>query len=192
MIAIIEYNGGNVRSVANALTRLGHTPLITADADEIRAASHVIFPGVGSAASAAVSLREQGLSSLIPSLTQPVLGVCLGMQLLCTYSEEGETAGLGIFSSRVGRFSIDERVPHMGWNTLQRTSGPLFDGISEAEDMYFVHSYRAELCPETIAEGNYGEAFSASLQRDNFFGVQFHPEKSAKQGARLLQNFLSL
>lgn len=192
MIAIIEYNGGNVRSVANALVRQGQAPLITTDVDEIRAASHVIFPGVGSAASAMGSLREQGLASLIPTLNQPVLGICLGMQLLCAHSEEGETPGLGIFSSRVGRFRIDERVPHMGWNSLQHTTGPLFNGIDDGQDMYFVHSYRAEIGPETCAQGIYQETFSTAFQKDNFFGVQFHPEKSAKQGAQLLQNFLAL
>lgn len=192
MIAILQYNAGNTRSVRNALHRLGVEPMITAEPDQLRQADKVIFPGVGEASTAMTYLQEKGLDQLILDLQQPFLGICLGMQLLCSHSEEGDTTTLGLFQARVKRFRIAEKVPHMGWNNLLVNDHPLLQNLPEQPDVYFVHSYYAEVAPETIATATYGHAFSAALHRDNFYGVQFHPEKSAQVGAQILQNFLNL
>ncbi len=192
MIALIDYGAGNIRSVQNALKRLGVESILTNRPDELRSAEKVILPGVGEASFAMNQLRENELDQLIPSLTQPVLGICLGMQLLCASSEEGDTQALGIFDTVVREFEPVLNVPHTGWNSCSIKSSPLFDGISSYDDFYFVHSYYAELCSNTIATCDYIQPFSAALQKDNFFGVQFHPEKSAEIGAKLIQNFLAL
>lgn len=192
MVAIIDYGAGNIRSVQNALQRLGVEATVTADSEIIRAADKVILPGVGEAKSAMEMLRSKGLDKLIPTLTQPVLGICLGLQLMCVNSEEGDTTGMGIFNARVLRFPEKGIVPHMGWNDFTRVSGPLYEGITQETDMYFVHGYYAEECAETNAVCEYITRFSASLEKDNFYAAQFHPEKSAEPGQRFLQNFLSL
>ena len=192
MIAIIDYNAGNTRSIKNALDRQGQQALVTSDADIITQADKVIFPGVGEAGSAMKYLRELNLDLAIKSLTQPFLGICLGLQLMCLYSEEGDTTGLGIYDTEVRKFPPTRLVPHIGWNTLTDLKGPLFKGIPESTDLYFVHSYYAGLSTQTMATWCYISPFSAALQRDNFFAVQFHPEKSAATGERVLKNFLAL
>ena len=182
MIAVVDYDTGNLRSVADALRRIGAGFTLTADPAQLLQAERVILPGVGEAASAMARLRERGLGEVIPRLKAPVLGICIGMQLLCRWSEEGDTACLGIFSTRVGRIPATMRegerlkVPHVGWDTIEGLRTPLFD----------------ELCATTAATTDYGMAFSAALARDNFFGVQFHPEKSGRTGARILENFLNM
>ena len=191
-IAIIDYGAGNVQSVLFALERLGFEGIVTNDWNTIKKADKVIFPGVGEASSAMKMLQESGLDVLIPTLKQPVLGICLGMQLMCKYSEEGNTNGLGIFDVNVVKFSQEVKVPQMGWNTIFNLKTPLFEGIKENEFMYLVHSYYASLCENTIATTNYELEYSTALQRDNFFGVQFHPEKSGVFGAQILKNFLNL
>ena len=191
-VAIIDYGAGNIQSLQFALNRLGVQGLLTADVDQLLTADKVIFPGVGEASSAMRKLNASGLQHLLPTLTQPVLGICLGMQLMCNSTEEGMTQGLGIFDVDVKRFSAKVKVPQMGWNTISNTKGPLFDGIDDKEYMYLVHSYFAPSCSNTIAETNYDGAYSTALQKDNFYGVQFHPEKSSKAGSQLLQNFLSI
>ena len=192
MIAIIDYNAGNIRSVQNALNRLGYESIITRDPDAIRSADKVVFPGVGEASSAMKYLKTRELDKLLVSLKQPVLGICLGMQLMCRSSEEGGTKCLGIFNVDVRRFSRKERVPHMGWNSFSDMRGELFGRLNLNNDMYFVHSYFAEIAAETTAICEYGIPFSAALQKGNFYGVQFHPEKSAEVGNRILTNFLEL
>ncbi len=197
MIAIIQYNAGNTRSVQNALSRLGHDSIITDDKDRIYAADKVIFPGVGEASSAMEYLRKKNLDEIIPSITQPFLGICLGLQLMCTHSEEGNTQCLGIFDTEVKRFPPKDKVPHMGWNSFttidgKLIDGKLFNGIHKDNDMYYVHSYYAAPCKETVAKCHYINEFSAALQKDNFYATQFHPEKSAEIGAQLLKNFLAL
>lgn len=192
MIALINYQAGNTRSVQNALRRLGVESVVTDEAEVIRNAEHVIFPGVGEAGSAMAYLQEKELDRLLPQLTQPFLGICLGLQLMCRHSEEGDVEGLGIFDLEVKHFPPKGTIPHMGWNNFQEVRGSLFEGLSPAEDMYFVHSYYAETGPDTVAITDYLLPFSAALARDNFMAVQFHPEKSAKAGRKLLQNFLSL
>ena len=192
MIAIIDYNAGNTRSVKNALERLGQQAMLTNDAEIIRKAAKVIFPGVGEAGSAMKYLLDLNLDYAIRSLTQPFLGICLGLQLMCHSSEESDTTGLGIFDTDVRKFPPTRLVPHMGWNTLTDLKGPLFTGLPESNDLYFVHSYYAELCSQTVATCAYIFPFSAALQKDNFFAVQFHPEKSADTGERILKNFLAL
>ena len=191
-LVIIDYGAGNIQSLRFALDRLGVESLLSSNADEIKKADKVIFPGVGEASSAMKKLRSTGLDQLIPQLNQPVLGICLGMQLMCSYTEEGNTTGLGIFECEVKRFQKNVKVPQMGWNTLTRTQGPLFNQIKTNEYMYLVHSYYVPLIHETVAETNYGGAYSTALQKDNFFGVQFHPEKSSKAGSQLLSNFIAL
>ena len=191
-VAIIDYGAGNIQSLQFALNRLGVQGLLTADVDQLLTADKVIFPGVGEASSAMRKLNASGLQHLLPTLTQPVLGICLGMQLMCNSTEEGMTQGLGIFDVDVKRFSAKVKVPQMGWNTISNAKGPLFDGIDDKEYMYLVHSYFAPSCSNTIAETNYDGAYSTALQKDNFYGVQFHPEKSSKAGSQLLQNFLSI
>ena len=191
-IAIIDYGAGNVQSVLFALERLGFVGIVTNDWITIKSADKVIFPGVGEASSAMKMLQESGLDVLIPTLKQPVLGICLGMQLMCKYSEEGNTNGLGIFDVNVVKFSQEVKVPQMGWNTIFNLKTPLFEGIKENEFMYLVHSYYASLSENTIATTNYELEYSTALQRDNFFGVQFHPEKSGTFGEQILNNFLNL
>ena len=192
MVAIIDYDAGNVRSLQFALERLGVESVLTADSEVIKAAEKVIFPGQGAAGSAMEKLQQTGLDQLIPTLQQPVLGICLGMQLLCDATEEGDVKGLGIVSGKVIRFSDQVKVPQMGWNTISKLQTTLFKGIKEEEFMYLVHSYYVPLLPETIAQSDYGGAYSVALQKDNFYGVQFHPEKSSTAGSQLLQNFLAL
>ena len=191
-IAIIDYGAGNVQSVLFALERLGFVGIVTNDWITIKSADKVIFPGVGEASSAMKMLQESGLDVLIPTLKQPVLGICLGMQLMCKHSEEGSTNGLGIFDVNVVKFSQDVKVPQMGWNTIYNLKTPLFERIKENEFMYLVHSYYASLCENTIATTNYELEYSTALQRENFFGVQFHPEKSGIFGEQILKNFLNL
>lgn len=192
MTAIIQYNGGNILSVVNALQRLGNDHLVTDKAADIRCADKVILPGVGAAAPAMRYLKEKNLDQLITSLRQPVLGICLGLQLMCRYSEEGNTEGLGIFNTPVIRFPPRERVPHMGWNNIMKLQESLFRDIGTEDDLYFVHSYYAQCCRHTVAVTDYILPFSAALQKDNFYAVQFHPEKSASAGQKILKNFLSL
>ncbi|MGB2085897.1 MAG: imidazole glycerol phosphate synthase subunit HisH [Flavobacteriaceae bacterium] len=191
-VAIIDYGAGNIKSLEFALERLGVVGQLTADREEITAADKVIFPGVGEASSAMQKLQASGLHTIIPRLKQPVLGICVGMQLMCTSSEEGNTKGLGIFDCPVLKFSESVKVPQMGWNTIHKTKGPLFKDILESEYMYLVHSYYAPLNAYTIAQTNYDGLYSTALQTHNFYGVQFHPEKSSRAGSQLLNNFLSL
>jgi len=192
MIAIIKYNGGNVNSVQNALNRLNADSVITNDLDLILKADKVIFPGVGEASSTMKLLKEKGLDLFIPGLKQPVLGICLGMQLMCKDNEEGGTVGMSIFDINVKKFPAKHIVPHMGWNTISNFQSSVFLDIDEKSDYYFVHSYYCELSEYTTSVCEYILPFSASLQRDNFFATQFHPEKSGKSGNDVLKNFLKL
>ena len=192
MIAIIKYNAGNIKSVENALYRLGYDCMVTDDEKIIKTADKVIFPGVGEASSAMEYLKNHHLDELIKSLKQPTLGICLGQQLMCCYSEEGDTTCLGIFDAKVKKFPPKELVPHMGWNNLENLKGKLFNGITDEDNVYFVHSYYAELSGETIATCNYILPFGAAMQKDNFYATQFHPEKSAGVGEQILKNFLEL
>lgn len=195
-IVIIQYNAGNVQSVLFALDRLGITAKVTNNHEEILAANKVIFPGVGEASSAMNSLKEHNLDKLIKQLKQPVLGICVGMQLLCTYSEEGNTEGLGIIDTPVKRFSVEEnsliKIPQVGWNTIYNLSSSIMNNIPENSFCYFVHSYYVPQNDCTIATTNYIQPYSAAIKKDNFYGVQFHAEKSAEIGANILNNFLSL
>ena len=194
-VAIIKYNAGNIRSVDYALRRLGVTPVITADPEQIAKADKVIFPGVGEALTTMTYLREHGLDRVISALRQPTLGICLGMQLLCQRSEEGDADCLGIFPVEVRRFVPREhtdKVPHMGWNTLADTRSALFEGLREDSFVYFVHSYYVPACDFTIATTDYIHPFSAALRKDNFYATQFHPEKSGSVGECILKNFLAL
>ena len=194
MIAIIDYKMGNLRSVENALKRLGAEFCVTADPEVIRAADKVLLPGVGNAAEAMHNLREAGLVEVIRSLRRPVLGICVGMQVMCRYSEEGDVECLNIFDSRVKRFTPapDLKVPHMGWNQIGNLETKLFKGLEGGSYVYFVHSYYPELCPDTIATSRHGVMFSAALKYENFYGTQFHPEKSGDVGERIIENFLKL
>ncbi|TDU40037.1 glutamine amidotransferase [Gelidibacter sediminis] len=191
-IVIIDYGAGNTKSVQFACHRLGFSPVLSNDKDVIRLADKVIFPGVGQASNAMQMLKKSGLDSVIPTLTQPVLGICLGMQLLCNTTEEGHTQGLGVFDVAVKRFSNTLKVPQMGWNTIFSLESNLFLGLKNDAYMYLVHSYYAEICEHTISQTNYGLNYSSALKRDNFYGVQFHPEKSSTEGAQILNNFLTL
>ncbi|MDO6596743.1 imidazole glycerol phosphate synthase subunit HisH [Oceanihabitans sp. 2_MG-2023] len=191
-IVIIDYGAGNIKSIQFAFKRLGYDAILSNNPEEIKAADKVIFPGVGEASSAMQMLKESTLDALIPTLTQPVLGICLGMQLLCKATEEGNTTGLGIFDVQVKRFENTVKVPQMGWNTISDLKSDLFKGIKNQEFMYLVHSYYAENCNEAIATTNYGLAYASALQKDNFYGVQFHPEKSSIAGEEILKNFLNL
>jgi len=191
-IVIIKYNAGNVYSVSSALKRLGYEAIITSDLEEIKSADKIIFPGVGEASSAMEYLRETKLDVLIPELKQPFLGVCLGLQLLCNYSEEGDTKCLGIFNEDVKRFPPKEKVPHMGWNSVKVSDSKLFANVPNESFVYFVHSYFAELSKYTIAETDYIQPYSSALQKDNFYALQFHPEKSGKIGEQILKNFIEL
>ncbi len=191
-IVIIDYGAGNIQSIKFALKRLGVEAVLTDNETEIRGADKVIFPGVGEASSAMKKLKASSLDKVIPTLKQPVLGICLGMQLLCNYSEEGNTKGLGVFDVDVLKFSRDLKVPQIGWNQISNLKSDLFKNVSENEFMYLVHSFYAPLCKETIAITEYGIRYSSALQKDNFYGVQFHPEKSSTAGEQILKNFLEL
>ena len=195
MIAVVKYNAGNIRSVDYALKRLGVEAVITADKQQLRAADKVIFPGVGEAETTMNHLRQTGLDGVIKNLTQPVFGICIGMQLLCRRSEEGNANCMGIFDADVKRFipeNHSDKVPHMGWNTLMNTETNLFKGLPNEEFVYFVHSYYVPVNEYTIANTNYIQPFSAALHKDNFYATQFHPEKSGEVGERILRNFLEL
>jgi imidazole glycerol-phosphate synthase subunit HisH len=195
-IAVIQYNAGNIRSVLFALERLGIQANVTDDAQQIRQADKVIFPGVGEASTAMYYLKQRGLDKVIISLKQPVLGICLGMQLLCKYSEENDTPCLGVFSEEVKKFPKHElngeslKVPQIGWNDIYDLSSPLMEGIADRSFVYFVHSYYVPLSKDTIATAHYGLDYSAAIHKDNFYAVQFHPEKSAEVGERILNNFV--
>ena len=191
-VTIIDYGAGNIQSIQFAFQRLGVNAKLSNSVQEIQNADKVIFPGVGEASQAMEKLKKSKLDLLIPTLKQDVLGICLGMQLLCKHSEEGNTKGLGVFDVDVKRFSNAVKVPHMGWNTIQNLQSNLLKEIPENSFMYSVHSYYASIGTQTIASSEYELEFSAALQSDNFYGVQFHPEKSSKDGAQLLQNFLNL
>ena len=197
-IVIIKYNAGNIESVNNALMRLGVNAEITGDHEKIKAADKVIFPGVGEASTTMAFLKKEGLDQLIPKLTQPVLGICLGLQLMCSYSEENDTPCLGIFDEQVKRFIPEPemefvtKVPHMGWNNITDLKCEIFDPSLDNQFVYFVHSYYAAVGEHTAAFCNYINPFSAALHRDNFYATQFHPEKSGTVGARILENFLKL
>ena len=191
-LVIIDYGAGNIQSIQFAFKRLGVDAILTNDIDDIQRADKVIFPGVGEASSAMKMLRDSGLDTVIPTLKQPVLGICLGMQLMCSYSEEGYTKGLGIFHDDIVKFNHGVKVPQIGWNQISNLKSDLFTAIEENEYMYLVHSYYAPVCKETIATSTYGLEYSTALQKDNFYGVQFHPEKSSKAGERLLKNFLEI
>jgi glutamine amidotransferase len=197
-IVIIKYNAGNIMSVDYALQRLGIQAMVTDDVSMIQAADRVIFPGVGEASTTMKYLKDKGLDVIIPGLKQPVLGICLGLQLMCRYSDEGNTACMGIFDEQVKKFNPTDheegnlKVPHMGWNTISNLRSSLFQGIPEDQYMYFVHSYYASIGKDTIAVCRYPEEFSAGLHFKNFYATQFHPEKSGKTGAQILKNFLEL
>ena len=191
-VALVKYNAGNVTSVVNTIHRLGFQTIITDNPNELIQAEKVIFPGVGEAKSAMNYLKERGLDQIIKDLKQPVLGICLGLQLLCQKSEEGNVNCIGIFDSEVKLFTVPRIVPHMGWNSLNNLKSPLFKGISEESNVYFVHSYYATIGKETIAQSDYEQVFSSALHKNNFYAVQFHPEKSADIGAAILKNFLEL
>lgn len=189
-LAVVKYNAGNVESVLNVLNRLGIDPMVTDNPDELKSADKVLFPGVGQAASAMAYLRDKKLDTVLRGLTQPFLGICFGMQLMCNHSEEGDVDCLGIFDVAVKKFPPIGKVPHMGWNTISHFESPLLKGISENEYMYFVHSYYAEICAETSAKCEYLVPFSAGLQKDNFHAFQFHPEKSGTIGELIIKNFV--
>ena len=196
MIAIIDYDTGNLRSVCNALDRIGAEYVLTDDPNVIDQADRVLLPGVGEASSAMAKLQERGLCEVIKSLKVPVLGICIGMQLMCRHSQEGDVDCLGIFDADVCRFEPDSmagvKVPHMGWNAVSELKTGLFDGLEDGEFVYFVHSYAASVCEDTIAVSENGRRFSAAMKRGNFYGAQFHPEKSGDVGERILRNFMNL
>jgi glutamine amidotransferase len=191
-IVIINYGAGNIQSIMFAIERLGYKSVLSNNPNEIKSADKVIFPGVGEASYAMKMLKESGLDTLIPTLKQPVLGICLGMQLMCNSSEEGDTKGLGIFDVDVIKFTSKVKVPQMGWNNIYNLKSDLFSYIAEREYMYLVHSFYAPLCAETIATTNYELEYSSALENDNFYGTQFHPEKSGDVGEKILGNFLEL
>lgn len=194
-VAIVKYNAGNIRSVINAVRRLGIDPIYTDDADVLRQADRVIFPGQGEASTAMAYLREHGLVEVICSLRQPVLGICIGQQLLCRHSEEGDTECMGIFRTDVKRFQPErheDKVPVMGWNAIKNLKSPLFNGLADDDYVYFVHSYYCPICEDTIAESHHILNYSAALHRENFYATQFHPEKSGDVGEQILKNFLTL
>ena len=192
MIAIVEYKAGNTKSVQNALSRLGYESVVTNEHNQLIEAKKVILPGVGEAKSAMENLRETGLDQLLPNLSQPVLGICLGLQLMCKHTEEGNINGLGIFDTSVKNFPANGKVPHMGWNNFNFSSGRLLQNIDLNSDVYYVHSFYAEICASTVASCNYISRFSAVLEKENFYATQFHPEKSAGTGEKILQNFLEI
>jgi len=192
MITIVDYSAGNTQSVINALNRIGVECMVSNNAEVILKAEKVILPGVGEASSAMSSLRNLNLEMLIPQLKQPVLGICLGMQLMCLHSEENDTDCLGIFDHKVLKFKTQNIVPHIGWNELTKVQNPLFDEKMNGSDVYFVHSYYVPIVSETCATADYEGQFSAAIQKDNFHGVQFHPEKSGTLGSIILENFINL
>lgn len=196
MIAIIDYDTGNLRSVCNALDRIGAEYVLTDDPAVIAEADRVLLPGVGEASSAMAKLQERGLCEVIKSLTVPVLGICIGMQLMCRHSEEGDVDCLGIFDACVRKFDADPsagvKVPHMGWNALTELRTDLFAGVSEGDFVYFVHSFAADVCQDSIAVSDNGRRFSAAMRKGNFYGAQFHPEKSGDVGETILRNFMNL
>lgn len=200
MIAVIDYGVGNIRSVMNALGRLGCEAKLTGDVAEIMSSDKVILPGVGDCAQAMYGLRESGLAEIVPQIKVPVLGICVGLQMMCRHSEENDAQGLGIFPTDVLRFDGSLKaedgsaikIPHMGWNALRELRGDLFRGLDEGSFVYYVHSYYPQICDYTIARSNHGVVFSGALARDNFYGCQFHPEKSAAVGEKILDNFLKL
>ena len=191
-IAIVKYNAGNLQSVLYALQRMSIEPIVTNKAEELQSADKIIFPGVGEAASAMKSLKENNLDIIIPTLKQPFLGICLGLQLMCKHSEERDTKCLGLFDLQVKKFEPKMKVPHMGWNKLEQMKTPLFNQLNGDAFVYFVHSYYAELGEGTIATADYINTFSAALQKDNFYAIQAHPEKSGAVGAQILKNFIAL
>ncbi len=191
-IVIINYGAGNIQSIKFAIQRLGYEAVLSNDPEEIQQADKVIFPGVGEASSAMKKLKESGLDTLVPKLKQPVLGICLGMQLMCNYTEEGDTKGLAIFGTNVLRFNHGVKVPQIGWNQIEDLKSPLFKDVAEKEYIYLVHSYYAPITEETVAQSTYGIAYSTALQKNNFYGTQFHPEKSSDVGEQILKNFLEL
>ena len=191
-LVIVDYGAGNIKSIQFAFKRLGINAVLTNDINQIKIADKVIFPGVGEASSAMKMLQESGLNKVIPTLKQPVLGICLGMQLMCNSTEEGNTEGLGIFDVAVKRFTNAVKVPQMGWNTISSLKSDLFKGIKENEFMYLVHSFYAEKCVEMIAKTDYEIEYASALQKDNFYGTQFHPEKSGVEGEKILKNFIEL
>lgn len=191
-VAIIKYNAGNVLSVQHALQRLGVKPIITDNADEIAAADKVIFPGVGEASTAMAYLKERALDNVIRDIRQPLLGICLGMQLLCQHSEENHTDCLGIFPLKVRRFSDEKKVPQIGWNAISELRSPLFSGVKNDDFVYFVHGFYVENSQFSIAKTEYGISYSSAINRENFFATQFHPEKSGAVGEKILENFLKL
>jgi len=191
-VVIIKYNAGNIRSVLFALERIGIQAVVTDDHDEIRAADKVIFPGVGEASSAMAYLRSKGLDELLISLKQPVLGICLGMQLMCSFSEENNTDCLGIFDAKVTKFDSSNgfKIPQIGWNNISDLKTDLFDDIQEDEYVYFVHGYYVSKCAESIATTDYVTEYSSAIHKNNFYAVQFHPEKSGSAGQKILENFI--
>ena len=191
-IVIINYGAGNIQSINFAIQRLGYEAVLSNDPEEIQQADKVIFPGVGEASSAMQKLKESGLNTLVPKLNQPVLGICLGMQLMCNYTEEGNTKGLAIFDTDVLRFNHGVKVPQIGWNQIEELKSPLFRDVAEKEYIYLVHSYYAPITEETVAQSTYGITYSTALQKNNFYGTQFHPEKSSDVGEQILKNFLEL
>jgi glutamine amidotransferase len=191
-VSVIKYNAGNIQSVRIALQRLGLTPAVTDDPEIIRRSDKVIFPGVGEASSAIAYLKKRDLDQVLLDLTMPVLGICLGLQLMCRHSEENNTECLGIFDTSVRRFPPQNKVPHMGWNTVKNLKGPLFKDIPEKSYVYFVHSYFAEMNSAAVASTDYILDFASALEKDNYFAVQFHPEKSGPVGEKILKNFLEL
>ena len=191
-IAVVKYNAGNIRSVIYALKRLGIEPILTDDHDRLRSADKVIFPGVGEAKNTMRYLQDKKLDQLIPSLKQPVLGICLGLQLMCKHSEEGDTKCMGIFDLEVKKFQGALKIPHIGWNSVEKLASPLFKHTKDGDYVYFVHSYYAALSEHTIATTNYIQPFSSALHRDNFYAMQYHPEKSGSVGAQMLQSFLEI
>ena len=192
MVAIVDYNAGNTRSLQFALDRLGVNSSLTSNIEEIQSAEKIIFPGQGAALNAMQNLKKTGLDKIIPNLKQPVLGICLGMQLLCRSTEEGNIDCLDIISTDVKKISNKVKVPHMGWNNISNLKSHLFNNVIDNEFMYLVHSFYVPIIPETIAESNYNGFFSVAIQKNNFYGVQFHPEKSSKPGIKILENFLTI
>ena len=190
-IVIINYGAGNIQSIKFAIQRLGYEAVLSDNAEEIMAADRVIFPGVGEASSAMNKLKESGLDTLIPQLKQPVLGICLGMQLMCKHTEEGNTKGLGIFDVNVVRFKNTVKVPQIGWNQIRKFKSSLFETVNEEDYIYLVHSFYAPICNETICETDYDLNYSSGLKKANFYGLQFHPEKSSTVGEQILKNFLN-
>ena len=191
-LIILDYGAGNIKSIQFAFNRLGVNAVLSSNIDEIKAADKIIFPGVGEASSAMKMLKESKLDIIIPTLKQPVLGICLGMQLMCKYCEEGATEGLNIFDVDVIKFDNREKVPQIGWNQIENLKSDLFKGIKEKEYMYLVHSYYVPINNKAIAITSYGLKYASALKEKNFYGVQFHPEKSSKAGAQILKNFLEL